>query len=123
MFNKKDDSVVATTETKLEQPSRTTMPNPSWLEERLKNFDRACAAGRRIFVEKELQYEDAIAATGVLGAAVEIIGLAARIKKFVLKGGDGGQSHKAEIMEVAKDLHNYADILMLMAADENWTPK
>ena len=123
---KKPDTTPEPTET-ISTPTVAPAPIPAaipeWLTVRLKTFDQACAASKKIFEAKEIQYDDAIAATGVLGAAVEVISIATRIKKMVLKSGDGGQSSKKDLMELAKDLHNYSNILMIMAADENWLPK
>jgi hypothetical protein len=91
--------------------------------DRLPVYDKACAASRAVFVERNQQYGDSISSTGVLGATVELIGNTARLKQLVLKAQDAGASNQDQIIEIAKDLHNYADILLMMIAEDNWKGK
>lgn len=97
-------------------PSTPADPAPRTVQ-----FQKACRAGEKIFVEKNAQYGDTITATGVLGASVELIGTSARLKQLVLKSGDGGEAAKKELVDILKDIHNYANIALLMLAENNWT--
>jgi hypothetical protein len=90
---------------------------------RLQVFDAACSAGREIFVVKDAKYDSATIATGVDGAVVEIIGISSRLRKMVHKAPDRGASQAAEILEILKDLHNYACIAMMELSDNNWDGK
>lgn len=101
----------------------------SALEQRVRGrehqFDDICEASKEIFVEKNGlgHYADSIAETGVLGAAVAIHGVNARIKRYVLASPDAGKSHAEELKELVKDLHNYANIMGMMIMDGNWRPE
>ena len=101
----------------------------SALEQRVRNrehqFDDICEASKEIFVRKNGMdhYADSIAETGVLGAAVAIHGVNARIKRYVLSSSDAGKSHAEELKDLVKDLHNYANILGMMIMDGNWKPE
>ena len=92
-------------------------------QERIETFDRACQAGKAIFLEKDAQYGSATSATGVLGATVEVVGIAARLKKLVMKSPDNGASNRADVVQIANDLHNYANILLIELSDNNWSGK
>ena len=84
-------------------------------------YDKIDALCRKMFVEKNTQYDDAIVETGVLGAAVEIIGLQRRLRALVLKSGDHGEADKEALADMLKDLHVYANIALLMIAADNWS--
>jgi len=88
--------------------------------DRLKQFDKVCAAGRKIFEEKNAQYGDSFARTGVLGATVTMIGDVDRLRQMVLKSPDFGKSQQSSIVEVLKDVHNYANMALLLLAEGNW---
>lgn len=98
-----------------------TEANPPERTARTAQFQKACKAGEKIFVERNAQYGDAVVATGVLGASVELVGTSSRLKQLVLKSGDGGEAAKKELVDIFKDLHNYANIGLMMLAENNWT--
>lgn len=110
-------------ETPKQSTASVTTPAPSAPvgNDRLTQFKKVCAAGEAVFIDRNAQYGDAIKATGVLGASVELIGTSARLRQLVLKSGDGGESNKKDLVEVFKDLHNYANIALMMLAENNWT--
>lgn len=89
-------------------------------EPRLDVFRKVCKAGEEIFVEKNDKYDDAIVSTGVLGASVELVGTVARLKKLVIKANDAGASHSTELVDIFKDIHNYANIALMMLSEDNW---
>lgn len=91
------------------------------LNTRNEQFQRACNSSQELFAEKNKQYGDSITTTGVLGAGVELVGLAARVKKLVVKAGDGGEANRDVLIDILKDIHNYANIALLMLAENNWT--
>jgi hypothetical protein len=86
-------------------------------------YDKVDSLCREMFVEKNTQYDNAIVETGVLGAAVEIIGLQRRVRALVLKSTDHGKAEKDALADLLKDLHVYANIALLMLADDNWSGK
>jgi hypothetical protein len=91
------------------------------LSQRNEHFEKACESGQKLFAEKNSQYGDSIVNTGVLGAGVELVGLAGRVKKLVIKSGDGGEASRDALIDILKDIHNYANIALLMLAEDNWT--
>lgn len=119
MFSKpKDDETL-----KSAKESSAVVP-PSDKEDqdpaRLKQFDKVCVAGRKIFVEKNAKYGDSFARTGVLGATVTMIGDVDRLRQMVLKSSDFGAGQQADVVAVLKDVHNYANMALLMIAEGNW---
>lgn len=86
-------------------------------------YDKVDSLCREMFVEKNTQYDNAIVETGVLGAAVEIIGLQRRVRALVLKSTDHGRAEKDALADLLKDLHVYSNIALLMLADDNWSGK
>jgi hypothetical protein len=93
---------------------------PDFQKHRNELFDKACKAAKEVFQEKNLQYNDAISETGVLGAAVELVGITARFKALVIKNSRHGRDTKKELLEIAKDSLVYSNILMQMISEENW---
>lgn len=91
--------------------------------ERGRVFDEVCEASKEIFEDRNVKYGDAIVSTGVLGAVVELIGNVARLRKMVLQSNDAGESHVNEIVEILKDVHNYSNIAIMMASEDNWKGK
>jgi hypothetical protein len=89
-------------------------------ETRSETFKRVCAAGQNLFDKKDAEYGSATSETGVQGAVVEFVGISARLKQMVLRSPDHGASKSAEIAELLKDAHNYANIALMELADENW---
>jgi hypothetical protein len=91
--------------------------------ERVETFARVCASCEKLFKQKNEQYDDTIAATGVLGASVELIGTVARLRKMVLQSSDGGKSQMSELADIYKDIHNYSNIALMMMNEDNWRGK
>jgi len=89
-------------------------------DEAVRKFTQACGAGRHLFALKNKQYGNAITKTGVLGAVVELIGACARLPQMVLKAPDHGRSAKSKLFDVLLDIHNYANIALLMLDSDNW---
>lgn len=92
-------------------------------QERIATFDRACQAGKAIFLERDAEYGGATADTGVLGCAVEIVGSAAKIKKLVIKNQTYGSDKRAELINALNDLHNFANLALIELSNDNWSGK
>lgn len=90
---------------------------------REEQFNTACEAGLSVFMQRNEEYGDAIKSTGVLGASVELIGNVARLKKLVLKDPEFGKGNREVLLEVLKDIHNYANIALMMAGLDIWGPE
>ena len=86
-------------------------------------FREKCTEGQELFDVKNAEYGNAIEETGLLGASVEIIGGAARLKELVLKDPGKGANHQGSIRNVLIDLHNYANIALMMLDSENFHGK
>ena len=83
-------------------------------------FESHCEAGAELFLIKNRQYGNSIVRTGVLGACVELIGACARLPQLVLKAMDHGRSTPEVLRDVFLDIHNYANIALMMLEQENW---
>ena len=81
-------------------------------------FALICEECGALFSVKNRQYGNAIEETGVLGAAVEIVGIAARLKQIVIRG-DGEEVQMDTLRDILMDLHNYATIAIMMLDDKN----
>lgn len=88
---------------------------------RLEVWDRINEAARTLFINKNTQYDDAIAETGVLGAVVEIVGLKRRLRAMVIQKADHGKGEKSALSSLLLDLYVYAAIALMMISDDNWT--
>ena len=88
--------------------------------ERDAQFHRAIVACEKLFQDKNRQYGDAISETGVLGSAVELVGIVARFKKLVIRDSSSGSNFKKNLMEIAKDAVIYSVIMMVMISENNW---
>lgn len=88
---------------------------------RVERFKEICEMNATLFAQKNAQYGNTIVETGVLGASVELIGAVARLKKLVLKSGDGGKKNKEALVDILMDIHNYANIALMMLAEDNFT--
>ena len=89
-------------------------------------FEKAQASIRRHFLEKNApsHYDGAFEDLGLIGAAVELVSIASRLKRVVIRSGDGGENFDREkLLELLKDAGVYAGISMICVADENWTGK
>jgi len=90
------------------------------MKKRLEQFDRIDAKTRSVFANKNRQYQDAIKDTGVLGASVELVGLAGRLKALVLRNSTHGQDDQEALANALLDTINYGHIALMMLEDENW---
>lgn len=90
---------------------------------RVSTFQKVCASCKDVFAAKNDQYGDSISATGVLGASVELIGTVARLKKLVLQAPDAGEGNVQALADIFKDIHNYANIALMMMNEGNWRGK
>lgn len=86
-------------------------------------FDAVCESSRDLFAEKNKQYADSIGRTGVLGSVVSIAGLSARLEHLVLAAPDAGKSQEEAVIDVVKDILNYAAITGIMIMEDNWRPE
>ena len=88
---------------------------------RRSQFTKFCARAEALFVRKNAEYGDAIATTGLLGAIVEIITVAARLKQLIrspeLILNDFGLRNV--IIDKLLDMHNYSNIALMMIEDGN----
>ena len=102
----------------------TPMPKTDDVQQvRKAQFREVCGSCEELFLERNEQYGDAITRTGVLGAAVEIAGISARIEHIVLRSDDAGRSQQGTLTDLIKDLHNYANIAGIMLMEDNWKGK
>jgi len=106
-----------------EVPPESLGPYPPWMQERLSQFDKICLSSRKVFEERNMAYEDAISATGSIGACVEIVSMAARLKPLAIRTGDGGKANAQKLVEILKDIHNYTNIAIMMLQDKNYLGK
>lgn len=83
-------------------------------------FDLLCEQSQDLFRVKNAQYGNAIVTTGVLGASVELIGAAARLRTLVLTAEGHGRNEVRSLIDVFMDLHNYSNIALIMLRDNNW---
>lgn len=93
--------------------------------DRVEQFCDMCYRATNLFARKNREYGDAIVATGVMGAMVEVITVAARVQTM-LKNPENftiPDDFSNELWDKMLDLHNYANIVMMMIEDENWTGK
>lgn len=109
-----------TWEDKREQPVPPAIREAIERHKVTRQFTLICEDNQELFSLKNTQYGNAIEETGVLGATVEIIGVVARLRQLVLRAKDHGRSEREAIENVARDAHNYANILMLMLQTDNW---
>lgn len=89
----------------------------SGLEARAVEICEECQA---ILVERNKQYGNAIEWTGVLGAAVECVGMTARLVQLVLRNSKHGSQDPVAVHNAFLDLHNYSVIGLDMLSKENW---
>lgn len=86
----------------------------------VEEFVDICHKDQNLFAVKNEQYGNAIITTGVLGASVELIGAAARLRKLVLTSEGHGRNEVRSLIDVFMDLHNYSNIALMMLRDNNW---
>lgn len=113
-----------TEETKRPKATPPTPPTDTTMEaimkNRLETFDAIHARCRKLFEEKNTQYGDSISSTGVLGAVVALIGIAARLRPLVLLDPAHGKGNREVLADVFKDIQIYASIALIMLSDNNW---
>ena len=102
--------------------SDTVQPRLQKMQTRLAQFDEISASAKEVFAKKNALYGDAIARTGALGAAVEIVGISARLEHMILGANDAGKIDEEVLVEIVKDGINYFAILGMMIMDDNWRP-
>jgi hypothetical protein len=83
-------------------------------------FADKCNEGNKVFHDRNRTYHDAIRRTGVLGAAVEIVGVSARLEPLVIQNKDLEHLDIEKLKNALVDLHNYANICLIMLEDKNW---
>lgn len=83
-------------------------------------FSTLYNAAYSTWVAKNREYGDNIEEAGALGAAVHIVGIAARLKPLVIRATDADiQRHQDAIANVVIDLFNYTTILAYMLGSDN----
>jgi hypothetical protein len=90
---------------------------------RLESFDSACTAGKQIFSDKNTEYGDSIRFGGTLAAAYQIVGAAMRLPALMFTAADHGRSKSEILYDVLLDIHNYANIAIMMMKENNWEGK
>ena len=95
-------------------------PEDTKYNARLSQFEQIISSARDLFKEKNVQYADSIARTGVIGSVVAIAGLSARLEHLVISAPDAGKSEEDAIVDIVKDLINYGVITGIMIMDDNW---
>lgn len=83
-------------------------------------FKNVCKDCGMLFEAKNRAYGDTIWKTGVLGAVVELIGACARLPQMVLRNEYHGRDVNENLVDVLKDIHNYAAIGLMMIESDNW---
>ena len=102
------------------------LKNDDFFDKRDIQFLKFCNDSNDIFRIKNRQYNDAISRTGLLGASVEIIGVAARLEPLIVNNKDFDTqildlpSFRESVMNALHDLHNYSNIALIMLEDGNW---
>lgn len=94
--------------------------------ERLEKFRRAMKKVEETFITKNApdHYDHAYEELGLLGVGVEATGIVARLKKAVIRSGDGGESFdRDKLVDLLTDLAVYGLIGLMMVLDKNWTGK
>lgn len=97
----------------------TTSPSPQRTPS-TELFAQQCAKSQTLFEEKNKAYGDTIWKTGVLGACVELIGAVARLPIMVVRNPTHGRDVKAKLIDVLRDILNYAAIALMMVEHDNW---
>jgi len=104
---------------------RTREDMEAHFERRDSQFEDICTSSAAIFEVKNRQYNDAISRTGLLGACVEIVGVAARLEPLIIQNSTfesdfETDSFRSSVLNALNDLHNYAVIALMMLEDQNW---
>jgi len=91
--------------------------------DRMVQYELISKENGKVFQRKNWEYGDAIAKTGVLGAAVEIVGVAARLETLILDQPADFEEEPGDlyaILNVFLDLANYAIIGRIMMEEKNF---
>jgi len=93
----------------------------AWIsgEPRSQQFDICCYIGKELFLRKNTEYGDSIKETGVLGAVVAIHGICARLSVLCIKGKFSQENVRELLVDLFVDLHNYANIALIMLGEDN----
>lgn len=84
------------------------------------DFGVSCEEGRKLFEEKNKQYGDSVEECGVLGVAVELIGIAGRLRQLVLRDPEHGRGNSSSVHNCFIDALNYGAIGLAMLRKDNW---
>lgn len=79
-----------------------------------------CLKAKDVFIQRNEEYKSAFEGMGVLGSAVELIGLAGRLLAMVIWRPDNGKGAKDKVYDIMLDIHNFANIGMQMIEEDNW---
>lgn len=77
----------------------------------------------QLFFRKNVEYENAISKTGVLGAVVALTGDCARARSMVLRSADHGRGCADNLQDKLQDILLQAAIGILMLESDNWEGK
>lgn len=83
-------------------------------------FEAECREGQVLFAEKNAEYDSAFRKYGVLGVVMEIMGVVNRLPPMVIWQVDHGRSKREKLIDVFRDLHNFAVMALLCLGDDNW---
>lgn len=81
-------------------------------------FARLCREADTIFHEKNEIYANNFELVGVKGTVYEIVGIAGKLVTMVIRSPF--MRHRAAIRDALIDLHNFANIGLLMLDEDNW---
>jgi hypothetical protein len=112
----------------LERDKLTQDPNVFHRLRRAVQFNRHCADGEEIFIDRNRIYDDAFTQIGVLGISAELIGCVNRLKPLVLRRSERlppwQQPDQLELLRnVLHDTHNFANMILMLLEEGNWAGK
>lgn len=83
-------------------------------------FTEECKKGILLFTEKNEDYGNNFELYGLMGVTFEIIGALGRLPKLVLWSPDHGASRKEKLIDIFRDIHNYANMALMVIEQDNW---
>ena len=83
-------------------------------------FYALCIKHGEVFREKNEQYGNAFEVYGVLGVVCELLGAVARLPQLVLWQVDHGRSNRGSLLDILMDIHNFANMAILMIEADNY---
>lgn len=86
----------------------------------VRGFIKACDESGALFERKNREYGSAIESGGLVGAVIEIIGIAARLHQLVIVSNSRDTEDLEQIKDKLLDAHNYANIGLIMLKNGNW---